>query len=275
MGLNILITGGSGLIASAIKTHMGWSKSNHNISNPSRDMLDVTDAAHCLKIIDRLRPDVVIHCAGYTSMDRAEDNPDQCFLVNASGTENIAAACSEFDIPVFYFSSDAVFDGSKSTPYTTEDQPNPISVYGKSKLAGEVAIKRHLSKYWILRTTWVYGEGRSNFITNALEADKVGVIRQLSAPTYVNDLVKVVENLIDKKSYGLYHYTNEGVTSRREVVEYISKLLNKPIEAYIWTGQALRPYNACLKDNTPGPNRPWKEALKEFVIGRSDPGPSA
>lgn len=264
--MDVIITGGKGLIGKSLAEHLR--EAGHNVWNPAGFYFDVRHKDRCLQMIKEAPvPDVIIHCAGYTSMDAAEENQERCFAVNAQGTENIALCCKELDIPMFYFSSDAVFDGSKSTPYTVDDQPNPISVYGKSKLAGEVAIKRHLSKYWILRTTWVYGSGRSNFITNAMESDKVGTIGQLSAPTYVNDLVKVVENLIDSKRYGLYHYTNEGTASRISVVRYIAKLQNRAIIVRPWKGKAARPFNACLTDNTGCYNRPWQDALKEFIDG--------
>lgn len=276
MGLNILVTGGSGLIASAIKDQLGW---NHNISNPSKDMLDVTDLKSCRKLINRIDPDLIIHCAGYTSMDKAEEDRDACFLANVIGTENIAHICGVNDIPMVFFSSDAVFDGTKASPYEITDTPNPISFYGRTKLMAEDTVLTNVEKFWIIRTTGVYGSGRQNYITNAIDQLKEGkrsfstLIDQLSTPTYVNDLVKVVQNLLDSKRYGLYHYTNEGKAKRWEVISHIADHLgiNSNREDFLFSNykvKALRPMNARLVDNTLGPNRNWRTALEEFIDGR-------
>lgn len=281
MGLNILVTGGSGLIASAIKDQLGWGSGNHNISNPSKDMFDVTNFDFCYRMLQRYHPDLIIHAAGYTSMDNAEANEEECFNVNARGTESMAICCNHLDIPMFYFSTDAVFDGTKASPYTIYDKPNPLSVYGRSKLAGEEAIQRHLTKFWILRTTQVYGLGRQNYITDALAQLGEGRrqfrtnMSQVAAPTYVNDLVKVVQNLLDSKRYGIYHYTNEGSAYRWQVISEIDRLTiqfpnnEKELLFSDYPTKAKRPYNACLKDNTNSFNRPWQEALKEFIDGRN------
>lgn len=271
MGLNIIITGGLGLIAQALKKQLDPSR---NVWCPSRERLDVTNYKLCFKTLTEYpKPDLVIHCGGYTSMDKAETDEEECFRVNALGTENIAICCNHLDIPMFYFSTDAVFDGTKAEAYTTWDKPNPISVYGRSKLAGEEAIQRHLTKFWILRTTGVYGSSRSNYITDAIDKLEAGerhfstLMDQLSTPTYVNDLVKVVENLIDSKRFGVYHYTNEGLANRWRVISKIADHLGIKEELTFsdYKVKALRPMNARLKDNTNSYNRPWQEALKEFI----------
>jgi dTDP-4-dehydrorhamnose reductase len=218
--MNVLVTGSNGQLASCIRDLAGQYE-NLNFIYTDYQELDICD----LKQVNTFfksdpKIDYCINCAAYTAVDKAESDADKAFEINATGAKNLAIACHEFDAVLIQISTDFVFDGEKREPYVETDIPNPISVYGASKLQGEVEVKQRLEKYFILRTSWLYSEHGSNFMKTMLRLaetrDEISVVSdQIGTPTYAGDLAKMILNIVSSKNtnFGPYHYSNEGVVS--------------------------------------------------------------
>lgn len=275
--MRVVVTGAAGLVGSTIMKSLS---PYHEMIGYSKQQLDITKIADCQQILFD-EPDLVIHTAAYTSVDGAEDNPEYTYMVNSEGTLNIAAVCSDLEIPMLYFSTDSVFDGTKRTPYLPEDKTNPISVYAKSKLAGELAVKVNLHEYYIIRTIWIYGKSRSNFITNAIDRFKISsnpipdisIIEQIATPTNVDDLCVAVRKLIETKKWGTYHFTNSGEASRTKVLDFLAEAFThsgKCTTSPYLDAKAERPYYSILNlEKTESvlqwKSPDWKDSLKRFI----------
>ena len=180
--------------------------------------LDISDAEAVGKTLDRLRPDVVVHCAAWTAVDAAEEdeNLDRVWAVNAQGTGNIAEGCRRLGCKLIYISTDYVFDGGGETPRRPEEQDfSPLNMYGKSKLAGEQAVRELAEKYFIVRTAWVFGLNGGNFVKTMLRLAERGepirvVNDQMGRPTYTKDLARLLADMALTEKYGCYHATNQG-----------------------------------------------------------------
>lgn len=246
----------------------------------TRSELDITDLKQCRDAMERYRPDAVIHCAAYTAVDKAESEPDEAFRVNAAGTRNIALASREHGAKLAYVSTDYVFDGQGNAPYNEYDPTNPRTVYGKSKLAGEELAKSLHDRYFIVRTSWVYGRHGANFVMTMLKAgaDKktLRVVHdQLGSPTYTYDLAELLLKLVQTESYGVYHASNTGICSWYDFAKAIFEESGIPAEvAPCTTAEFPRPaprpaYSAmdhcALRANGFQPMRPWREALRDFL----------
>ncbi len=231
-------------------------------------------------VIDRIagwRPTVVIHTAAMTHVDACEQDPDSAFRVNALGTRNIALACQRAGAAMVYISTDYVFDGTKDAPYTEWDTPNPINVYGASKLAGEHFVQHLLQQYWIVRTAWVFCEGHKNFVTTILRlAREHGHLRvvttEVGCPTYAPDLAQAIRALIQHPLYGTYHLTNAGYCSRFEFARTIVALagLDVDVEALDHYPRAARPPAFAPLRNFVGAEigitlRSWEAALENCL----------
>lgn len=178
--------------------------------------LDITDEAVVSDVLGETKPDVVIHCAGWTAVDAAEDCEEKVRAVNAKGTEYIAKACKGLGCKMMYISTDYVFDGQGEIPWQPDcKEYAPLSVYGKTKLEGEVWVSRLLEKYFIVRIAWAFGVNGKNFIKAMLELgqkyDSLRVVcDQIGTPTYTLDLARLLVDMIETEKYGYYHATNEG-----------------------------------------------------------------
>lgn len=180
--------------------------------------LDISDAEAVGKTLDRLRPDVVVHCAAWTAVDAAEEdeNLDRVWAVNAQGTGNIAEGCRRLGCKLIYISTDYVFDGGGEAPRRPEEQDfSPLNMYGKSKLAGEQAVRELAEKYFIVRTAWVFGLNGGNFVKTMLRLAERGepirvVNDQMGRPTYTKDLARLLADMALTEKYGCYHATNQG-----------------------------------------------------------------
>lgn len=241
---------------------------------------DITDAQAAESFILSCLPDSVIHCAAYTAVDKAEDDAERCRLINEIGTENVAHACRKVGAKMLYISTDYVFPGTGDTFYETDTSPGPLSVYGKTKLAGELAVKSSLARYFIVRTSWVFGKNGNNFVKTMLrlgrEHEELNVVcDQIGSPTYTADLAPLLADMALSEKYGVYHATNEGVCSWAEFAEEIFHLagcntLVKPIPSREYPSKAKRPMNSRLSKaslDSAGFDRlsPWKDALKRFL----------
>lgn len=242
---------------------------------------DITDANAVAAYIENYKPDVVIHCSAYTAVDKAEEEPDMCWAVNVDGTENIAKACRSIDAKMVYISTDYVFPGKGEQFYEVADEIGPLSVYGKTKLAGEEKVKQWLQKYYIVRISWVFGLNGNNFIKTMLRLGKarneISVVSdQMGSPTYTADLAPFLCDMVaaDDK-YGTYHATNEGICSWAEFAEEIFRQAGcetkvKFISTAAYPTKAVRPLNSRLSKNSldaAGFSRlpQWQDALRRYL----------
>jgi dTDP-4-dehydrorhamnose reductase len=277
-----LITGGNGLLARFMRerlTASGW-----RAVAPTHAELDITREDDVRRSIEQVRPDFVINCATTGDVDACEREPEWAFAVNETGPRFLARACREFGCQIVHTSTDYVFDGAKTGFYTQEDDPHPLSVYGKSKLAGEMAVREEASKFFIIRTSWLFGRGGKNFGSRLFEyASKSprlkGVSDQTSIPTFAPDLAARIEEIINLKAHGLYQITNTGVATWLEFALLALEMAGiKDVEIEPVTRQALgqaapRPQNSamrCLLSEKLGlaPLRHWRDTLPEFVRER-------
>lgn len=274
-----MVTGAGGLLGrSASSLKRGWF-----IVGLRRDQLDITNRDQVRRHMDSIRPQVVINCAAATDVDRCEREPEWAFAINASGPALLAEACSEFGAELVHISTDYVFDGAKYDFYTQEDAPNPLSVYAKSKLAGEIAVRDQMGRsprYFIIRSSWIFGPGGRNFGSKVLELARAGrpikaVFDQVSIPTYAPDLAGRIADIIERGVYGLYHVTNTGPATWYEFARAALELASlraevEPVSRDSLKQAAPRPKNSpmrCLLSEALGfrPLRHWREALAEFV----------
>ena len=251
--------------------------------------LDITDKENVLTLISQLKPDVIINCAAYTNVDQAEEDYEKAFQVNALGPRNLAIAAESVGAKLIHISTDYVFEGDgviangEKALYREYDVPNPINVYGKTKLLGENYVREFCSKYFIIRTSWLYGENGNNFVKTIIKAakekGKLQVVNdQFGNPTNAKDLSKHILELAFTEEYGIYHCTGNGVASWYDfackIVEYAGiDCIVEAVTSEQYQTKAKRPSYSCLDNmmlrNTIGDGmRNWEEALNDFIKNR-------
>ena len=276
--MKVLVTGANGQLGYDVVKEL--QKRNIECYGATRKDFDLVDFEATEKFITSYMPDAVIHCAAYTAVDKAEDEQGLCYLVNASATENIAQICKKLNAKMLYISTDYVFDGTKNGFYEVDDKPNPINIYGKTKLLGEQAVQKILDKYFIVRISWVFGEYGNNFVKTMLrlgkERKEINVVAdQYGSPTYTADLAPLLVEMIQTDKYGIYHITNEGVCTWAEFAEEIFKISKMDIKVnHITTVEyptmAKRPLNSRLS-KVKLPQRSfktledWQTAIKRYL----------
>ncbi|WP_294733570.1 dTDP-4-dehydrorhamnose reductase [uncultured Flavobacterium sp.] len=215
----VLVTGGSGQLGQALQALVpNYKEIQFHFANSSE--ADVTSKESLEAIFNRVNPDFCINAAAYTAVDKAESEADKAHLINVVGVKNLAEVCKEHNAALIHISTDFVFDGNKTTPYTEEDETNPQGVYGLTKRQGEQEIEKILEAHYIVRTSWLYSEYGNNFMKTMIrlgnERDALSVVNdQTGTPTNANDLADAVLQIIasGKQHYGIYHYSNEGVAT--------------------------------------------------------------
>ena len=240
---------------------------------------NITDAAAVEAFFAKEQPDAVIHCAACTAVDRAEDEPEKAYAVNETGTRNIAAVCSKANAKMLYISTDYVFPGTGETPYEPDDEKGSLNVYGKSKLAGELAVQELLARYYIVRISWVFGKNGNNFVKSMLRLaetrNELSVVAdQIGSPTYTADLAPLLCDMIMTDKYGVYHATNEGFCSWAEFAEEIFRAAGKEVRVkHIATEEypvkATRPLNSrmskeCLDEAGFVRLPEWQDAVRRY-----------
>ncbi len=283
-----VITGADGMLGSALRPLLdrsGYQVYATDISSAGNglDYLDVQDATAVRGYIFKVKPDIVFHLAAETDVDKCELKPDHAYLTNAQGTRNLALLCKELDIPLIYISTGAVFDGKKKEGYTEDDQPHPISVYGKSKLKGEEEIKSLLEKYYIVRAGWMIGghDKDKKFVWKIVQLMKnkpeIPVVTdKQGSPTFTGDFARGIMNIVETKEYGIYHCVNKGICTRFDIAEKIREYLGKkdvllkPVTSAAFPLPAPRGDSEALinqKLSKMGINnmRHWTDCLKDYL----------
>jgi len=253
----IVITGANGQLGRCLQD-VAERYQDYDFHFKTSKQLNITKKEQIDKLFALEKFDYCINCAAYTAVDKAESDQENAFLVNADAVKYLAEACKAINTTLIHISTDFIFDGTKGAPYTEDDLPNPISVYGASKLKGEQYIQEILNNYFIIRTSWVYSEYGHNFVKTMVkltkEKDEINVVNdQIGSPTYAGDLAAVIMKIISAKTskYGLYHYSHEGAVSwcefAREIfASYKVKIKVNPITTMEYPTPAKRPMYSVL-----------------------------
>jgi dTDP-4-dehydrorhamnose reductase len=243
--MRILITGAGGGVGQAL---MARAPEAHGVSH---SQLDVTDGQAVAQYIGAMAPQVVIHCAALTNVDRCAQEPFEALRVNAFGTQNVALACQRVGAALCYLSTNEVFDGERGAPYGEYDPPRPANPYGYSKYVGEQIVRQLVPKHYIVRTSWIFAHNGRNFLQRIVSLAREGkplsvVTDEVACPTYAEDLAEGVLGLISTERYGTYHLTNQGAISRYAFARAI-------LDAY---GMADYPIAPIVKAQFNRPSRP-------------------
>ncbi|TKT87642.1 dTDP-4-dehydrorhamnose reductase [Dyadobacter frigoris] len=250
--MKIVVLGASGQLGHCLKK-VSEERGNTDISFPSEQEGNILDINLLDILFTKEKPEFAINCAAYTAVDKAEDDIDICRKVNRDGAENIAKACAKHNVTLIHVSTDFVFKGNVPQILSETDPAEPENIYGLTKLEGEVAISDVLEKHFTLRTSWLYSEYGNNFVKTMLrlgsERDQLGVIvDQTGSPTYAIDLAGAILDIIESGSteYGIYHYSNEGVTSWFDFARTIFDISNttvkvNPVKTSEYITRAVRP----------------------------------
>jgi len=273
--MKILILGSCGMLGHEL---IEVFKGKHELTLWDRDEIDIADKDDVTKKIFDLNPDIVINAAAYTAVDDAESNNEIAYKVNGYAVGYLSSVCKEINSLLIHFSTDYVFDGQSKSGYDENYQAeNPLNEYGKSKLLGEKMIADINPRYYLVRTSWLFGKSGKNFIETmiklALEGKELKVVNdQIGSPTYAKDLALKIKELVEsKRPYGIYHITNSGTCSWYDFAKEIFKLANlnpgiRPVGTDQFPAPAKRPGYSILI-NTKLPNlRSWQEALKEYLV---------
>jgi dTDP-4-dehydrorhamnose reductase len=279
--VKVVVTGAGGMLGRDVVTvadAMG-----HDVVALTRDDLDITDPGRVERIILRERPGAVINCAAWTAVDDAEASEHEASLVNAEGAGFVADAAAKAGAKVVYISTDYVFDGAKGSPYTESDETNPINAYGRTKLAGERATALVTKQSFIVRTAWLYGPHRENFVETMLRLGEGGgpvvvVHDQIGCPTYTGHLAIGLVRLIDSSAFGIHHMASEGSCSRYEWAMEIfrqsgvvTRVLASTTE--MMADRAKRPMSTPLASGREAPIRlpPWQRGIADYLARREQP----
>lgn len=276
--MKVVVTGAAGQLGQDVLLEL--ERKNHQAFGADRQQLDITKEEDVLAFISEVKPDVILHCAAYTNVDAAEENEEAAYQVNAAGTEYLAKAAKLNGAKMMYISTDYVFDGTASEPYEVDEPTKPLGAYGRTKLAGEQLLQKHLDEFFIVRTAWVFGIHGNNFVKTMIrlgkERGEVGVVHdQVGSPTYTVDLARFMVELMETNKYGIYHATNSGMCSWYEFAVEIFKQSDmnvtvNPLTSDQFPRPAARPkYSVLSKKRIEqqglNPLRDWKEALAAYL----------
>jgi len=277
--LKILILGAQGMLGQ----DMAETFYNYQPILFDRENLNLTDFSRVKEKLNRIRPDLIINCAGYTDVEKAEDNKDAANLINGAVVGDLAQICRDLNIILVHISTEYVFDGEKKEGYDENDETNSQNAYGKSKALGEKLLLKNGQKYYLIRTSWIYGhnlqkgkERGVNFVDRmielAQEKEELNLVNdQFSKPTYTKDLCEAIKKLIEEKhEFGIYHLVNEDKTTPYEFAQEIFKIKKidiktSPISYQDYPSKVDRPINAILNNNKFPKLRSWKQALPDYL----------
>jgi dTDP-4-dehydrorhamnose reductase len=272
----IIILGGRGMLGTDVAAECKSRGIRYEVFDLPE--FDITNEGHLHSTIQNAK--IIVNCAAYTNVEKAETETDLAFRVNAQAVGSLAAYAKKTDAWVLHISTDFVFDGKSDKPYTEKDEPHPINAYGRTKLAGEHLLEENHCHHCIMRVEWTYGIKGDNFIKKILQKAKTSkemkvVDDQTGSPTATTEAAKAVCDLIHKKPTGLYHFASQGYTSRLDVARFIAEKLNlnvqmSPCKTSDFPSAAVRPLNSrfdCskIKPLLNSQIKPWQEPLEEFL----------
>ena len=282
--MNILITGANGQLGKSIQKHAP-SYPNYSFTYTDFEDLDITNLEQVKKFLSAHQFDVLINCAAYTAVDKAEEEKDKAHLLNVTATEHLARLTNEFNIFLIHISTDFIFDGGKNLAYLEEDKPNPLSIYGKTKAKGEEEVIRNAENAAIIRTSWLYSEFGNNFMKTIIrlanERDSLNIVNdQIGTPTYAGDLAECILAILPKmtriKGVEIFNYSNEGETSWFGFAKAIVDIKEiacstHPISTNEYPLPATRPAHSVLnkekiKSKFDITISPWEESLQKCLI---------
>lgn len=283
--MKVAVCGAGGMLATDVIEV--FRQKGHEVIGLSIDDMDITRIQAVLEKLQAVRPDIIFNAAAFTNVDGCESEPDLAYKVNAIGPRNLAIAAEGLDAALIHISTDYIFGGAGNKPYREYDQVNPRSVYGKSKLDGEIMVRSHCSRHYIVRTAWLFGMHGNNFVRTMLrlagERELLSVVNdQLGSPTYTRDLAQATALLIEKPAYGTYHITNgdactwfeftreilrqaglEHVKVEPTTTEQLKRPADRPrysvLDNYMWRLEGYAPL------------RPYYEALQEYLQLEKNP----
>ncbi len=279
--MKVLVTGARGQLGTDMVYCLERNPVAYQVLGLGRENLDITNTQQVDSILEQEKPEVIIHTAAYTKVDQAETEQDIAYGINAIGTRKLVVGAEKIGAKFVYISTDYVYDGQSSVPYSEFDTTNPQGVYGKSKRAGEEFVLSLSSKFFIVRTSWVYGKYGANFVKTMLKLGHGGkpikvVDDQIGSPTYTVDLACFLQKIIETEFYGIYHVTNAGSCSwyafAKAIFEEVGvKVELSPCTTADFPRPAPRPAYSVLDHMGIRLNgfkdlRPWREALKEFLV---------
>jgi len=285
--MKILVTGAHGLLGRCLLTELA--ARGHIPTGSARSTLDITNLVQAQRVINEVQPDMVIHCAAMTQVDRCAEQPEEALRINGFGTQQMALACQKSGIPLAYISTNEVFDGEQVAGYLEYDQPRPINPYGYSKWVGEQAVRDLLPHHYIIRTSWGFAHGGDNFlhrvIKTAARGDTLSVVtNEIATPTYADDLAAAITRLVETEQYGIYHLVNDGRASRYQFARYLldcAGYIGTPITPII-SAQRPRPSRppvyGVLRNFVAAQIgitlRPWQTAVSDFFVREQASGSS-
>ncbi len=276
--MRIIVTGAKGQLGTDVCTAL--ENEGHTVIPTDVCDLDITDSDAVSSFFDLSFPDAVIHCAAYTAVDKAEDDKDTCIAVNETGTENIAVSAERHNAKMLYISTDYVYGSNSSSPLEVTEALNPLNIYGRSKLNGEILARKSCSRLFVVRTSWVFGENGNNFVKTMLRlgrdhASLRVVCDQTGSPTYTKDLSSLICKMIVSDKYGTYNATNEGFCSWYDFAVEIFRRAGygvsvTPVTSEEYPCAAVRPKNSRLSKSSlceAGFCRlpDWQNALERFL----------
>lgn len=281
--MKILVTGAAGRLGSRLLTELnsrGHETTGADIVGEQVVRVDVGDFVATRALVEDIKPDILIHPAGWTDVDGCAREPEKAIAINGMGTQHVALAAAQIGIPILYVSTNEVFDGELGRAYREYDATNPINPYGYSKWVGERSLLHINPKHYIVRTSWLFAHGGKNFIQSILGAAQAGkplrvVTDEVANPTYNDDLAVAIAKLIETERYGIYHLVNEGAVSRWDFARYFldkvgyGDIALDKITSAEWLRASVPPAFAGL-DNLSGKHigitlRPWQEAVDLFL----------
>lgn len=270
--MKILVAGAHGQLGTCLKSSLH----GHQVVPLGRNELDITRLCQIHRVLRREQPDLVINAAAFNDVDGAESQITNAYAGNALGPQDLAAETADLGIPLVHVSTDYVFDGLANRPYDEHDLPNPLSVYGASKLAGEIAVRKLNPRHYIVRTAWLYWESGKGFVlsmcSNASRPELRVANDQIGSPTYVPHLADAIARLVETGAYGTYHLAGTGGVSRWQLVSEVFSLLNistplRPVSYRVFPRGARRPrYSVLTSVQEPRIMLPpWQEGIAEFA----------
>jgi len=274
----ILATGAGGMVGNYISEVYG----DNQVHCMDSRTLDVRDARLVMDTVGQIKPNLVIHLAAETDLDRCEQEADHAYRTNVIGTMNVALACQQHGADLAYVSTAGIFDGLKAEPYTEFDEPSPLNVYAKTKLEGEKVVQSLLQRFYIFRTCWLFGGEQKDkkfvgkIVSLCMEKDEVRIVDDtIGNPTYAREFLQRLKSITETGLYGLYHLSNTGSCSRYDVAREISRWLDQnlriiPVDSALFPLPASRPRSEAIRNYKLEllgleKMRPWQEALKEYL----------